>query len=126
MYITTVLWGVILQKKLTFDDAPTANSSNPVKSSGIKTAIDNAVANMQTGLNALAVGSYSYLRNNSGSKINVGAVVDGSNLYKVRIHQASDSNYENHQVQESLTGSWKNMMSIDVFMSGYGIFKRVA
>lgn len=28
------------QKKLTFDNSPTANSSNPVKSNGIKTALD--------------------------------------------------------------------------------------
>lgn len=32
------------QNALTFDDAPTANSNNPVKSSGVKSAIDTAVA----------------------------------------------------------------------------------
>lgn len=31
------------QDTLTFDDVPTANSNNPVKSGGIKTAIDNSV-----------------------------------------------------------------------------------
>lgn len=32
------------QDKLTFDNAPTANSNNPVKSKGILTAINNAIA----------------------------------------------------------------------------------
>ena len=32
---------VNLSEPLTFDNAPTAGSSNPVKSSGIKTALDN-------------------------------------------------------------------------------------
>lgn len=34
------------QDKLTFDTTPTANSTNPVTSSGIKNAIDNLNANM--------------------------------------------------------------------------------
>lgn len=39
-YVDTGLSGK--QNTLTFDDVPTAGSSNPVKSSGIKSALDNA------------------------------------------------------------------------------------
>ena len=39
------------QDALTFDNAPTANSNNPVKSSGIKTAIDNLLSNITIGQN---------------------------------------------------------------------------
>lgn len=35
------IYSLDLQSKLTFDNTPTANSNNPVKSSGIKTALDN-------------------------------------------------------------------------------------
>lgn len=36
------------QDALTFDDAPTANSANPVKSGGVKTAIDTVATNLST------------------------------------------------------------------------------
>lgn len=49
------------QDLLTFDDAPTAGSSNPVKSSGIKTALDgkadNAFANVKVGSTTIAADS---------------------------------------------------------------------
>ena len=37
-----------LQSKLTFDSEPTAGSTNPVTSDGIKTAIDNVQTNIDT------------------------------------------------------------------------------
>ena len=49
----------LLQNKLSFDSAPTANSNNPVKSSGVKTAVDNAAKtvkhNSETGSTSLPI-----------------------------------------------------------------------
>lgn len=44
------------QNTLTFDDTPTANSTNPVKSGGIKTYVDTQVGNIDTLLTDLNSG----------------------------------------------------------------------
>lgn len=46
------------QATLTFDDAPTSGSNNPVKSGGIFTAIANAVANKLTKLTTFTTGNF--------------------------------------------------------------------
>ena len=43
-------WLSFKQNKLTFDSTPTASSSNPVTSGGIKTAIDSAVSTLNTAI----------------------------------------------------------------------------
>lgn len=45
------------QDALTFDNTPTANSTNPVTSGGIKTYVDNIVGNIETILETLDIGS---------------------------------------------------------------------
>ena len=46
------------QNALTFDDAPTSGSNNPVKSGGIFTAIANAVANKLAKLTSFTTGNF--------------------------------------------------------------------
>lgn len=60
------------QAKLTFDDTPTASSSNPVKSSGIKTALDgkaNATHNH-------AIADITNLQTSLDAKVNKSDVID--------------------------------------------------
>ena len=47
---------VYYQEKLTFDSTPTANSTNPVTSAGVKTYVDTAVGNIDTALQGLISG----------------------------------------------------------------------
>ena len=69
------------QAKLTFDNTPTASSSNPVKSSGIKAALDakansththaiSNISNLQSSLNAKANSSDVYTKEQANLLIN--------------------------------------------------------
>lgn len=69
------------QAKLTFDNTPTASSSNPVKSSGIKAALDtkassththaiSSISNLQSSLNAKANSSDVYTKSQIDTKLN--------------------------------------------------------
>lgn len=69
------------QAKLTFDNTPTASSSNPVKSSGIKAALDTKansthkhaigdISNLQSSLNAKANSSDVYKKTEIDTKLN--------------------------------------------------------
>ena len=69
------------QAKLTFDNTPTASSSNPVKSSGIKAALDakansthkhaiDDISNLQSSLNAKANSSDVYTKSQIDTKLN--------------------------------------------------------
>ena len=49
------------QDVLTFDNSPTANSNNPVKSSGIKTALDNKQDTLVSGTNIKTINNTSVL-----------------------------------------------------------------
>ena len=50
-----------IQSRLTFDNAPTANSNNPVKSSGIKTALDAKQDTLVSGTNIKTINGQSVL-----------------------------------------------------------------
>lgn len=57
------------QDKLTFDDTPTANSNNPVKSSGIKTALDtkqDTISDIATIRSNAATGATAYQKPGTG------------------------------------------------------------
>ena len=66
------------QDTLTFDDAPTANSSNPVTSTGIKTAIETAVANVEIAVDDTVTDSSSNPVKSSGIFSHVKACVPKS------------------------------------------------
>lgn len=61
--------GIWLQTLLTFDDTPTANSSNPVKSGGIKSALDDKqdiISDLPTIRSGASAGATAYQKPNTG------------------------------------------------------------
>lgn len=54
---------VYLQEKLTFDTSPTANSTNPVTSGGVKTALDGKADTVHTHSDYAPVSSPSFIGN---------------------------------------------------------------
>lgn len=58
-----------IQSELTFDNAPTANSNNPVKSGGVKTALDakqDTISDLSAIRNGAALGMTAYQKPNGG------------------------------------------------------------
>ena len=68
------------QDILTFDDAPTANSNNPVKSSGVKTAIDNLRSEMP--FKAISAPESTTLTDAEKAAITSGAYVESWQYFK--------------------------------------------
>lgn len=71
------------QDVLTFDDVPTANSSNPVKSSGIKSALDNKVDKVAG--KGLSTNDYTTADKNKLAGIEAGAQVNQNAFAKLKV-----------------------------------------
>jgi len=100
------------QATLTFDNAPTKNSNNPVKSGGIKTAIDNSITTSENLLSStvgwdcrnelhspssvVSTGIFTVNRNAEGELTSVAVSGDGgegTNLFLTLNANISDGNY---------------------------------
>ncbi len=126
--------GFILQKKLTFDDAPTTNSNNAISSGAVKTAIDNAISGLKD-IGSLEVGSYAFLFNKSSSAINKGASVNGQNLQARPFYQSGENMFSQSTSSTgngAVTGTWKNVSGVNIIASvsssqfSGGLFQRTA
>lgn len=72
--------------------------------------------------NAMGIGSYSMLYNNSISSISFNEIVDGSNLSGCRINS---SGVFVSVAASSPTGTWRSMMPTSIVANGFGLFMRV-
>lgn len=80
------------QDKLTFDKTPTANSTNPVTSDGIKTALDEKPSTTGTG----ASGTWAINISGTAARANLGNWVykNDNRWYQVMFSQDSQFNYD--------------------------------
>lgn len=89
------------QTKLTFDSAPTANSTNPVTSGGVKTALDDKLDDSQLKTSWSSTVSDSNIPSEKLTKDSLDAKVDSSKLGTTSVRQIStlnDEAYNNRMV----------------------------
>jgi hypothetical protein len=83
------IYSLDLQSKLTFDNTPTANSNNPVKSSGIKTALDAKQDTLVSGTNIKTINNNSIL---GSGNIDVQPTIDSTNKLNADLVDDTSSN----------------------------------
>lgn len=90
------------QDVLTFDDTPTANSNNPVKSSGIKSALDNKVDKVAG--KGLSTNDYTTADKNKLAGIEAGAQVNQNAFANVKVGSTTVSADSEQDTLELVAG----------------------